>query len=98
MNPTVTDARPDYSKVIRTKIEGGKDEEHACLSEDDHSSNAIKLPLVGGTNKNTLLPLGPTKKHQHQHFDGVKPKCQSKLQFCHLRPRLDVKQDILLLP
>ncbi len=94
----VTDARPDYSKVIRAKIEGGKDEKCACLSEDDHSSNAIKLPLVGGTNKNTLLPLGPTKKHQHQHFDRVKPKCQSKLQFCRLRPRLDVKQDILLLP
>lgn len=34
----------------------------ACLSEDDHSSNAIKLALVGGTNRNTLLPLTHSNK------------------------------------
>lgn len=40
-------------------------EELACLSEDDHSSNAIKLALVGGTNKKTLLPLTQSKKQLH---------------------------------
>jgi hypothetical protein len=39
---------------MRANIEGGKGEEHAYLSKDDHFSNPIKLLLVGGTIKNTL--------------------------------------------